>query len=47
MISSYNDSEPQPAPKNLFGIIDKRLRMQGCIDLFTGDKIGKPLVRLA
>jgi len=89
MISSYNDSEPQPGPKNIFRIIGKRLRMQGFIvrdhmdqtsvfqrdmtqwiknskikwretvteglenapqafiDLFTGDKIGKSLVKLS
>ncbi|MEQ9409327.1 MAG: NADP-dependent oxidoreductase [Fuerstiella sp.] len=31
MISSYNDTEPQPGPRNLFKIIGKRLRVQGFI----------------
>lgn len=33
MISTYNASEPPPAPRNLFKIIAKRIRMQGFIVL--------------
>ncbi|TWU08085.1 NADP-dependent oxidoreductase [Stieleria varia] len=31
MISTYNATEPQPAPRNLFKVIAKRIRMQGFI----------------
>lgn len=31
MISTYNDSEPQPGPRNLFKVISKRLRIEGFI----------------
>lgn len=31
MISSYNDQEPAPGPRNLFKVISKRIRMQGFI----------------
>jgi len=31
MISTYNATQPPPAPRNLFKIIGKRLRMQGFI----------------
>jgi NADPH-dependent curcumin reductase CurA len=30
-ISGYNDTEPQPGPRNLFMIVSKRLRVQGFI----------------
>jgi len=31
MISTYNATQPPPAPRNMFKIIGKRLRMQGFI----------------
>lgn len=31
MISTYNDAEPQPGPRNLFKVVTKRLRMEGFI----------------
>jgi NADPH-dependent curcumin reductase CurA len=31
MISMYNATEPPPAPRNLFKVIAKRIRMQGFI----------------
>lgn len=31
MISTYNDSEPQPGPRNLFKVVAKRLRIEGFI----------------
>jgi NADPH-dependent curcumin reductase CurA len=31
MISTYNATEPTPAPRNLFRVIGKRIRMQGFI----------------
>ncbi len=31
MISTYNDTEPQPGPRNLFKVIAKRLRIEGFI----------------
>lgn len=33
MIATYNDTEPQPGPRNLFKVIAKRLRIEGFIVL--------------
>ena len=30
-ISSYNDDEPSPGPRNLFNVITRRIKMQGFV----------------
>jgi NADPH-dependent curcumin reductase len=40
-ISTYNDAEPQPGPRNLMNLIVRRVRMQGFITVDFLDRIGE------
>jgi NADPH-dependent curcumin reductase CurA len=40
-ISTYNDAEPQPGPRNLMNLITRRVRMQGFITVDFLDRIGE------
>lgn len=40
-ISTYNDAEPQPGPRNLMNLIIRRVRMQGFITVDFLDRMGE------
>jgi NADPH-dependent curcumin reductase CurA len=40
-ISTYNDAEPQPGPRNLMNLIIRRVRMQGFITVDYLDRMGE------
>lgn len=40
-ISTYNDAEPQPGPRNLMNLILRRVRMQGFITVDYLDRMGE------
>jgi NADPH-dependent curcumin reductase CurA len=45
-ISTYNDAEPQPGPRNLMNLIIRRVRMQGFITVDFLDRMGEAQVAL-
>jgi NADPH-dependent curcumin reductase CurA len=40
-ISTYNDTEPQPGPRNLMNLITRRVRMEGFVSIDFLDRMGE------
>jgi NADPH-dependent curcumin reductase CurA len=46
-ISTYNDTEPRPGPRNLFKLVEQRARMEGFLMLDYVDRIAEGAMQLA